>query len=133
VQPQMGVVEGQVNLDDVEQVNLDDVGAPLRAFALPVETPLCHAMLPPQPDGRAVMPKNHFTPAAQRAGREAGAARANQVAAELAPVIAELRAAGITSKMGIAKALNMRGIPTPRGVGEWRPIQVARVLARLPG
>jgi hypothetical protein len=31
--------------------------------------------------------------------------RANQIAAELAPVIAELRAAGITSKKGIAKAL----------------------------
>jgi hypothetical protein len=34
--------------------------------------------------------------------------RANQIAAELAPVIAELRAAGITSKKGIAKALNKR-------------------------
>jgi hypothetical protein len=57
--------------------------------------------------------------------------RANQKAAELAPVIAELRAAGITSKKGTAKALNDRAIPTPRGVGEWRAIQVARVLARL--
>jgi hypothetical protein len=54
------------------------------------------------------------------------------MAAELAPVIAELRAAGITSKKGIAKALNKRAIPTPRGVGQWRAIQVARVLARLP-
>jgi hypothetical protein len=77
------------------------------------------------------MPKNHFTPAAQRAGWEAGTARANQIAAELAPIIAELRAAGITSKKGIAKALNKRAVRTPRGVGEWRAIQVARVLARL--
>jgi hypothetical protein len=74
------------------------------------------------------MPKR-FTPAAQRAGR---VARANQMAAELAPTIAELRAAGITSKKGIAKTLNMRCIGTPRGVGQWRAIQVARVLARLP-
>jgi hypothetical protein len=51
---------------------------------------------------------NRFTPAAQRAGTEAGVVRANQIAAELAPVIAELRAAGITSKKGIAKALNKR-------------------------
>jgi hypothetical protein len=65
------------------------------------------------------------------AGTEAGVVRANQIAAELAPVIAELRAAGITSKKGIAKALNKRAIPTPRGIGEWRAIQVARVLARL--
>jgi hypothetical protein len=39
-------------------------------------------------------------------------------------------AAGITSKKGIAKALNNRAIPTP--LGEWRAIQVARLLARLP-
>jgi hypothetical protein len=36
------------------------------------------------------------------------------------------------ARAGIAKALNKRAIPTPRGVGEWRAIQVARVLARLP-
>jgi hypothetical protein len=79
------------------------------------------------------MSKHRFTPAAQRAGWEAGTARANQKAAELAPIIAELRTAGITSKKGIAKALNKRAVRTPRGIGEWRPIQVARVLARLAG
>jgi hypothetical protein len=78
------------------------------------------------------MPRSYFTPAAQRAGTEAGVARANQIAADLAPVIAELRAAGITSKKGIARALNARSIRTPRGIGRWRAIQVARVLARLP-
>jgi hypothetical protein len=76
------------------------------------------------------VPRNYFTRAAQRAGTEVGVVRANQKAAELAPVIAELRAAGITSKKGIAKALNNRAIPTP--LGEWRAIQVARLLARLP-
>lgn len=64
---------------------------------------------------------------------EAGVARANQLAAELAPIIAELRAAGIASKKGIARALNQRAVRTPRGVGHWRPIQAARVLARLTG
>jgi hypothetical protein len=78
------------------------------------------------------VPRSYFTRAAQRAGTEVGVVRANQKAAELAPVIAELRAAGIMSKKGIAKALNKRAIPTPRGVGEWRAIQVARLLARLP-
>jgi hypothetical protein len=77
-----------------------------------------------------IMP-NHFAPGAQRAGWEAGIARANRIAAEVAPVIAELRAAGITSKKGIAKALNRRAVRTPRGIGEWRAIQVARVLSRL--
>jgi hypothetical protein len=78
-----------------------------------------------------IMP-NRFAPGAQRAGWEAGVARANRIAAEVAPIIAELRAAGITSKKGIANALNRRAVRTPRGIGEWRPIQVARVLARLP-
>jgi hypothetical protein len=77
------------------------------------------------------MPKHCFTPAAQRAGSEAGAARANQMAAELAPVKAELRAAGIISKEGIAKALDKRAIRTARGAGQWRAIRVARMLARV--
>jgi hypothetical protein len=46
------------------------------------------------------LPRSYFTRAAQRAGTEVGVVRANQKAAELAPVIAELRAAGITSKKG---------------------------------
>jgi hypothetical protein len=79
------------------------------------------------------MPKNCFSPAARRAGREAGIARANQMAADLAPVIAELWAAGITSKKGIARVLNQCAVRTPRGVGHWRTIQVTRVLARLAG
>ena len=52
-------------------------------------------------------------------------------AAELEPVIAELRADGITSLHGIAKALNKRGIPTARGKGPWQAKQVQRVLERL--
>jgi hypothetical protein len=90
-------------------------------------------MLPTQSGGTKVMQKSCFTPDSQRAGWEAGTARANQIAADLAPLIAELRAAGIMSKKGIARALNARGIGTPRGVGQWRAIQVARVLARLAG
>jgi hypothetical protein len=78
------------------------------------------------------MPRTYFTRAAQRAGTEAGVVRAKQMAADLAPVITELRAAGITSKKGIAKALNERAVRTPPGIGEWRAIQIARVLARTP-
>ena len=51
----------------------------------------------------------------------------------LPPVIAELWAAGITSKKGIARVLNQCAVRTPRGVGHWRTIQVTRVLARLAG
>jgi hypothetical protein len=51
---------------------------------------------------------------------------------DIAPTIAELQAAGVTSLRGIAAALNERGIPTASGTGEWQAVQVRRVLARLP-
>jgi hypothetical protein len=66
-----------------------------------------------------------------RASHEARKARANRAAADLAPIIAELRAAGITSLTGIATALEERGVPTPAGSGHWRAVQVRRLLARL--
>jgi hypothetical protein len=58
--------------------------------------------------------------------REARAARANQKAADRAPVIAELRAAGITGLGVIAAALTKRGIPTPNGWAYWRAVLVSR-------
>jgi hypothetical protein len=58
-------------------------------------------------------------------------ARSDQAIADLAPVIAELRAAGATSLRGIASALNKRGIPTVAGSGRWYHTQVGRLLARL--
>jgi hypothetical protein len=76
-----------------------------------------------------IMPRG-FTRAARRAGWDARTARANKRAADLAPVIAELRAAGITSKKRIAEAFNER--PTARGTGHWYHPQVGRLLARIP-
>lgn len=71
-----------------------------------------------------------ITEAAREAGRAAQTARAQAKAGDLAPVVAELRAAGTTSLSGIAAALNARGIPTARG-GQWSAMQVSRVLARV--
>jgi hypothetical protein len=56
--------------------------------------------------------------------------RADARAADIAPVIAELRATGATSLRAIATGLNEKGIPTSRGSGEWSAVQVARVLRR---
>jgi hypothetical protein len=70
-------------------------------------------------------------PVGWRAATEARRARADQRVADLTPVISELRASGVTSLRGIAKALNERGIPTVAGSGRWYHAQVARVLARL--
>jgi hypothetical protein len=52
-------------------------------------------------------------------------------AAELAPIVKEIRASGVTSLRGIAAALNERGIPTATGYGRWHHVQVGKALARL--
>jgi DNA invertase Pin-like site-specific DNA recombinase len=62
---------------------------------------------------------------------EAIQARAEAKAADIGPIIAELQAGGVTSRSGIAVALNAQGIPTSRGNGVWTATQVSRVLSRL--
>ena len=57
--------------------------------------------------------------------------RATQRAADIAPTIKALQAAGATSLRAIAAALNEQNIPTARGDGEWTATQVMRVLERL--
>jgi hypothetical protein len=55
------------------------------------------------------------------------------MARNYARIIADLRAAGVTSLRAIAAALNERHAKTPRSDGEWQAMQVSRVLARLGG
>jgi len=71
-----------------------------------------------------------MTRAMRKAASEAITKRANARAADLAPTIAELQAAGATSLRAIAAGLKERGIPTSRGEGTWSATQVMRVLAR---
>lgn len=66
----------------------------------------------------------------RRAAAKTRTARAEARAADLAPLIAEFQAQGLTTLRAIAKALNDRGIPTARG-GQWSAEQVRRVLAKL--
>jgi len=68
---------------------------------------------------------------ARAMGVEALRARADAKAADLAPIIKELQAAGKTSLRTIAEGLNAQGIQTARGDGEWTATQVMRVLERL--
>jgi hypothetical protein len=72
-----------------------------------------------------------ITAAVRISSIEARRQRTDLAVADLAPVIADLRASGVTSLRGIAAALNERGIPTVAGSGRWYHTQVARVLARL--
>ena len=68
---------------------------------------------------------------ARQISRQTRKTRSEARAADLAPVIAELQAAGVTSLSGLARGLVERGIPTARGGSKWTAVQVSRVLARL--
>ena len=59
-------------------------------------------------------------------------AKANETAEHMAPIIAELRAAGIVSMIPIADELNRRGIKTPRGYA-WNRSTVSVLLRRIDG
>lgn len=65
--------------------------------------------------------------AAQKAGGAASKAIAEARKANVRPIIAEIKAAGVTTLAGIAGALNARGVKTARG-GAWSAMQVSRVL-----
>lgn len=74
--------------------------------------------------------------ALRRAGKGNGRAvaalkdAADRHAADLASVVADLRAHGLTSLPQIAKGLNERQMRTPRG-GQWHPSSVRNLLERL--
>lgn len=63
------------------------------------------------------------------AGLETRQVKANGRAADLAPIIADLKANGAVTLRDIAAGLNGRGIPTARG-GIWSAVQVARILEK---
>ena len=68
-----------------------------------------------------------LTAEAIAAGQAARSAKARTRAADLDPIIADIRSNGAVSLRQIAAELNERGIPTPRG-GSWNAVQVQRVI-----
>ncbi|TXN21278.1 recombinase family protein [Methylobacterium sp. WL9] len=71
-----------------------------------------------------------LTDAARAKGVASRQATAAGRSADIAPIIAEIRASGAASLREIAAQLNDRSIPTARG-GVWSAIQVQRVMARV--
>lgn len=67
----------------------------------------------------------------QIASAEVRAANAAQLARDIAPVLHELRGAGIMSTRRIAEALNSREVQTPRKGGKWTAMQVSRLLKQV--
>jgi hypothetical protein len=62
-------------------------------------------------------------------GKATQTAKADAREADLMPIVAEIRADGMTSLRQLANGLNERGIRTPRG-GQWTAQQVKNLLAR---
>jgi DNA invertase Pin-like site-specific DNA recombinase len=62
-------------------------------------------------------------------GAAAGKKRADDFAANVVPVIQQIRAGGVKTDQGIADALNARGVKTARG-GTWHRTTVRNLLAR---
>jgi hypothetical protein len=58
---------------------------------------------------------------------------ADQAAHRLLLEVETLRGSGVTACQGLARALTERGVPTPRGGGNWTHTTVAGVLARCYG
>ena len=56
-------------------------------------------------------------------------AAADQFATNVLPIVREIQSSGVTSRAGIAAALNARRVPTARG-GSWSHVQVGLILAR---
>jgi DNA invertase Pin-like site-specific DNA recombinase len=77
---------------------------------------------------RGVVPSDNDRKAATAAVK----ARAKARAADLAPIVAEIRASGQVSLGDLARALTTRGIPTPRGGSQWTATAASRLL-RLIG
>jgi DNA invertase Pin-like site-specific DNA recombinase len=73
--------------------------------------------------------RGHVITAAERkAAAAVHRAKAQQRAADLAPIVKELQASGAVTLVAIADGLNERSVPTARG-GQWSATQVMRLLA----
>jgi hypothetical protein len=87
------------------------------------------AFCPQTAKARGVVLGGPRLPVARERAAATNKALADTYAANVLPVIRELRRAGATSLHQIAKALNARGLTTPRG-GNWYAKSVSNVLAR---
>ena len=78
----------------------------------------------------AVLGNRTNLPEAQALGAAANAVQARQFAANVLPIVATIRASGVTTLRGIAAALTNRGVRTAQG-GEWHPTTVRNLLAKV--
>jgi DNA invertase Pin-like site-specific DNA recombinase len=78
---------------------------------------------------RGVTLGNPHLAAARAVAHTAQREAADAFAANMRPIIEQIRASGVQSLRGVARALTARGIKTARG-GTWTPVQVSDILRR---
>jgi DNA invertase Pin-like site-specific DNA recombinase len=78
---------------------------------------------------RGVTLGNPHLAAARAVAHTAQREAADAFAANVRPIIEQIRASGVQSLRGVARALTARGIKTARG-GTWTPVQVSDILRR---
>ncbi|MFC0386875.1 recombinase family protein [Muricoccus vinaceus] len=71
------------------------------------------------------------TPPCAVAAAQARQEEAIRTAHRLALEVEAIRVEGVTTHLGLARALTRRGVPTPQGRAVWTHTTVARVIARL--
>jgi DNA invertase Pin-like site-specific DNA recombinase len=81
--------------------------------------------------GRGVVPGLRSPRIGAKIGNEAMAAAAARFAANMLPVIREIKAAGVHTHAGIAGALTARGVRTIRGARVWGASSVGGILRRV--
>lgn len=62
-------------------------------------------------------------------GHEANRRNADRFAANVRPIVEEIKRSGVTSLRGVAAVLAARGVPTARG-GTWSAAQIANIMRR---
>jgi len=81
--------------------------------------------------GFGMASRAHEQPVAMAKAHAALRRRADDHAATVTPIIAELQEkAAVASLRDLATALDLRGIMTPSGRGKWHPAMVTRIMER---
>jgi DNA invertase Pin-like site-specific DNA recombinase len=73
------------------------------------------------------------TPGMEQRAAEMRIARADKRAADLLPVIEQVRSAGATTLIEIAAEMRRLDVPTPSGKGTWHAATVSRLCSRAAG